>query len=228
MKEFPKIEPSSTHFKPAMPAKQRRFEIVMVILTGLGKILFVDVLDVKFIYVIAAIAFWVIYFIRRISKKKELIKYWGLSFSNARETFQLVTIVGLIVLGGFVLYGWFMGTLRFHWHILIILLIYPAWGLVQQFLMMSLFAGNLKDYESKHFNKTLIVILTSILFSLVHYPSYQLIIATFIMALFYSIVFLSKRNIIPLGIFHGVLGGVFYFLVLNRDPWMEFIELLNK
>lgn len=139
-----------------------------------------------------------------------------------------VTIVGLIVLGGFVVYGWFMGTLRFHWHIVIILLIYPVWGLVQQFLMMSLFAGNLKDFESKHFNKTLIVILTSILFSMVHYPSFHLIIATFIMALFYSIVFLSKRNIIPLGIFHGVLGGVFYFVVLNRDPWVEFIELLNK
>lgn len=200
----------------------------MVILTGLGKILFVDVLDVKFIFIIAAIAFWVIYFLRRVSKNKELIKYWGLSFSSAKETFRIVTIVGLIVLGGFVMYGLFMGTYRFHWHLLVILLVYPIWGLVQQFLMMSLFAGNLKDYESKHFNKALIVVLTSILFSLVHYPSFHLIIATFIMALFYTIVFLRERNIIPLGIFHVVLGGVFYFLVLNRDPWGEFIDLLNK
>ncbi len=211
-----------------MPYKQRRFEIFMVILTGLGKILFVDVLDVKFIFIIAAIAFWVIYFLRRVSKNKELIKYWGLSFSSAKETFRIVTIVGLIVLGGFVMYGLFMGTYRFHWHLLVILLVYPIWGLVQQFLMMSLFAGNLKDYESKHFNKALIVVLTSILFSLVHYPSFHLIIATFIMALFYTIVFLRERNIIPLGIFHVVLGGVFYFLVLNRDPWGEFIDLLNK
>lgn len=200
----------------------------MVIFTGLGKLLFVDILNVKFLYIIAAISFWTIYFVIRVSKNKELIKYWGLSISNAKETFKIVAIVGSVMLGTFVIYGIFRNNLIFHWNIVIILLLYPIWGLVQQFLMMSLFAGNLKDYQKKHFNESLIVILTSILFSLVHYPSFPLIMATFIMAIFYSIVFLRRRNIIPLGIVHGILGGVFYYAVLNRDPWLEFIAILNK
>jgi hypothetical protein len=36
------------------------------------------------------------------------------------------------------------------------------------------------------------------------------------------------RNIIPLGIFHGVLGGMFYYVVLQRDAWLEFIAVLQK
>jgi uncharacterized protein len=151
----------------------------------------------------------------------------GLSFSNTKETFKIVGIVGLIILCGFIVYGIDRQT-KLSWNILFILLTYPIWGLVQQFLMMSLFAGNLKDLGLKQINKVLIIIFTSVLFSIVHYPSFLLISATFVMAIFYSIIFLNKRNIIPLGIFHGVLGGVFYYVVLNRDPWLEFIAVINK
>ncbi|MBN1185513.1 MAG: hypothetical protein JXB49_24720 [Bacteroidales bacterium] len=111
--KFISINPIIPQFNPSMPDKQRRFEIFMVILTGLGKILFVDVLDVKFIYIVAAISFWVVYFIWRVSKIKELIKYWGLSFSNAKETFKIVALVGAVVLCVFVIYGMYSGTLRF-------------------------------------------------------------------------------------------------------------------
>ncbi|MFO7445149.1 MAG: CPBP family intramembrane glutamic endopeptidase, partial [Ignavibacteriaceae bacterium] len=88
--------------------------------------------------------------------------------------------------------------------------------------------GNLKDFEARNINNIAIIFFTSLLFSIIHYPSFLLIIATFIMALFYSIIFLRKRNIIPLGIFHGILGGLFYYFVLNRDPWLELISFIKK
>jgi uncharacterized protein len=211
-----------------MHDKQRLFEIIMVILTGLGKLVFVDYLNLKFIYVIAAILFWTGYFVNRVSRNRDLIKYWGLSFSNIKETSKIVGGVGIMVLCSFIVYGIDRHTIKLSWNILFVLITYPIWGLVQQFLMMSLFAGNLKDLGIKQINKVLIIILTATLFSIVHYPSFQLILATFIMAIFYSIIFLNKRNIIPLGIFHGVLGGIFYYVVLNRDPWLEFIAIINK
>jgi hypothetical protein len=198
----------------------------MVIITGLGKLFFVDFLNLKFVYIITAIAFWCSYFVYRVSKNKRLINYWGLSFSNVKDTLKIVAIPGLIILLALIIYGIF--TIHFTWNILFVLITYPIWGLVQQFLMMSLFAGNLKDYNGKKINTSFIVIITSVLFSIVHYPSLPLILVTFAMAIFYSIVFLLKRNIIPLGIFHGVLGGMFYYVVLQRDAWLEFIAVLNK
>ncbi|HLO60347.1 MAG TPA: CPBP family glutamic-type intramembrane protease [Bacteroidales bacterium] len=198
----------------------------MVILTGLGKLIFVDFLNLKFVYIITTIAFWSTYFVYRVSKNKKLINYWGLSFSTISGTMKILAIPGLIILIGLIIYGIF--TIHFSWNILFVLITYPIWGLVQQFLMMSLFAGNLKDYEGKNINTAFIVIITSFLFSIVHYPSFALIAVTFAMAIIYSLIFLSKRNILPLGIFHGVLGALFYYVVLQRDAWLEFFSILNK
>jgi hypothetical protein len=211
-----------------MTDRIRLFEILMVILTGSGKIIFIDFLEVKLIYIITVIVFWFIYFFWRVSKNRSLIKYWGLSFSNSKETFKIIGIIGTIVIISFIIYGIYKNTIQLRWSILFTLLIYPLWGLVQQFLMMSLFAGNLKDLKSGNINNFVIIGLTSFLFSIIHFPSVPLIIATFLMAIFYSIIFLHKRNIIPLGIFHGVLGGLFYYFVLNRDPWLELISSIKK
>jgi hypothetical protein len=52
--------------------------------------------------------------------------------------------------------------------------------------------------------------------------------ATFAMALLYTFLFLKERNIIPLGIFHGVLGGMFYYIVLKRDLWVELIDGIKQ
>jgi len=35
--------------------------------------------------------------------------------------------------------------------------------------------------------------------------------------------FLKYRNLWALGLFHGWLAAVFYFLALGRDPWLELI-----
>ena len=212
----------------AITNRRRLFEIIMVILTGVGKIVFTDLLDVKFVYIVTAVLFWVVYFIHRTRKHRGLIRYWGLSFSNARETFIITGIAAAIVLLLLLGYWFFYGRLALDLDIVFVLLTYPLWGLVQQFLMMSLFAGNLKDLNGMRLPAVGIVLFTSILFSMVHYPSFLLIAATFVMAIFYTILFLIKRNIIALGLFHGILGGIFYAVVLHRDAWMEFTRMLNN
>lgn len=208
--------------------KRRIFEILAVIFTGLGKLLFVDFLDMKFAYIIVAILFWIGYFILRTARHKELIRYWGLSFFNAKDTFRIVGFIGFVVVCVFIVYAISRHTFVLSWNILFVLITYPIWGLVQQFLMMSLFAGNLKDYEGKQLHNFFIIGLTSVMFSVVHYPTLPLIAVTFVMAAFYSALFIHKRNIIPLGIFHGLLGGLFYYFILNRDPWLEFLKMIKK
>lgn len=211
-----------------MTDKQRIIEIIAVVITGVGKFVFVDLIEQKLIFIIAAITFWVAYSIFRMRRTKGVLKYWGLSLENINPTLRIVGITGLIMASLFIAYGIIVNQTSWSINILWVLLTYPIWGLIQQFLVMSLFAGNLMDMQKIKINYYVILSLTCIMFSLVHYPSTMLMIATFFMAIFYSIIFLKYRNIIPLGIFHGIMGGLFYYFVLNRDPWLEMMTVMNK
>lgn len=204
--------------------RRRIFEISAVILTGIGKLVFINLLKLHFVYIVSASLFWTVYFILRISEHKELIRYWGLSLSNVKETFKIVAIAGIIAIILMTAYGFYNHSIHLSWNLILVLVTYPFWGLVQQFLLMSLLAGNLMDYQGRRFNYYFIVTATSILFSIVHYPYISLIFATFLLALFYSVLFLKERNIIPLGIFHGILGGLFFYFIMGVDTWSIFVK----
>lgn len=114
------------------------------------------------------------------------------------------------------------------WHIIPILILYPIWGIIQQFIVVGLITGNLKDLKGKRLNDFLIIIITAIIFSSVHYPDYWLIIGTFILAIVYSKIYLTKRNLFVLGLLHGWLGDFFYYTVVNRDPFIEIFGRILK
>lgn len=208
--------------------KTRLFEIVSVICTGLLKFFFVDILNAKFIFIVSAVLFWTGYLGYRFRKDNNILAYWGFSGKNLKSAFVLTGIFALICSGIMLLYALVNGTRLFNIHLIYILLLYPIWGLIQQFLIMSLIAGNLDDLKSIKVHPAIIYMVSALLFSTVHLPSLLLVAGTFILALFYIRVFLIYRNLFPLGLFHGWLGALFYFWVLNRDPWLEFITLSIK
>ena len=125
--------------------------------------------------------------------------------------------------------GLYQGSINLTWHIIPILILYPIWGIIQQFLLIALTAGNLQDLEGCKMNNAAIILLAALLFGLIHYPFVWLIIGTFVLALFYGWVYLSERNIYVLGLFHGWLGGIFYYTVVGRDPFEEvFGKLIGR
>lgn len=207
--------------------RRRVFEIIAVIVTGAGKITFINILKLHAVYILSAILFWSAYFIYRVSKEKNLINYWGLSFSNIRPTFRIVAIIGSIAIAMFIAYGIYFNTIILSWNLLFVLLTYPFWGLVQQFMTMSILANNLRDYKDRKLSYTMVILITSFMFAVVHFPSVPLVVATFFMALFYSVIFLNKRNIIPLGFFHGIMGGLFFYFILKKDTWSIFISIFQ-
>lgn len=126
----------------------------------------------------------------------------------------------LSVLTFFVL-GFLQGTIHLSWHLLPILIIYPIWGTIQQFLLIGLVTGNCQDLRNYSMPKAGILLLSALLFAGVHYPHYWLIVATFVLALFYGYIYLQARNVYILGLFHGWLGGFFFYTVVDRDPFVE-------
>ena len=200
---------------------RRVFEIISVVLTGLGKILFVNILEQKLAFTIIACLFWIGYIIFRVSTDAKILEYWGFTKRNFRKSFMKLLPYALISVLIFMVYGIYQETIILRWHGLLILLIYPIWGVIQQYLVVGLVAGNLSDQESIKISKLAIILLTSILFSIVHYPSTMLMIGTFLLAIAYTIEYLKERNLWVLGIYHGWLGCFYYYFVLNRDPFIE-------
>ena len=211
---------------PKISNARRTLEISAVIITGIGKFIFVDLLPYKVWYIITAIIFWVVYILWQSINNREILSYWGFHKKDFKKLFlKILPVVSTTVLI-FLAFGLVRDTLVINWHLLPILLLYPLWGVIQQFLMIGLVAVNLEDFKSIDIPRIIITTVTAILFSMVHYPSIPLLISTFVLGVCYAFLFLRYRNIWVLGIYHGWLGAFFYFFVLKKDPWIELMNTL--
>ena len=214
--------------KPTIPNQTRTFELLAVLFTGLGKFIMVDGLNLKFWFILLTSLFWVLYVARRVRQNPRLLHYWGFRKEGFNESLKWILPFGILSTISFVAYGAWQGVWIIHWNILPVMVLYPLWGIVQQFLIIGLIVKNMTDYEGMKFPVWITILTASILFSTVHYPSMLLMIGTFVLAVLYSLVYLRYSNLWVLGLFHGWLGGWFYFLVLGRDPWLEFIQAIQK
>lgn len=180
-----------------------------------------DYLNWRFPFITAVVLLWMSYILYRYKTEKLIIAYWGFRTDNFKSVLRKVLPFGYASFVAFVSVGLYQNTLNITWHIIPILILYPIWGTIQQFLLIALTAGNVQDMSEHSFHKVSIILFSALLFASVHYPHTWLMIATFVLAVFYGIVYLRERNLYVLGIFHGWLGGLFYYTILNRDPFLE-------
>lgn len=207
--------------KPPGTNTQRTYEIAAVLLTAAGKFIFMDFLQWKLFFILVSIAGWGGYVLYRSKKDSSILAHWGFRTDNFKKVLMMVLPFGIVAVAAFFITGYFLGTINLTWHIIPILLLYPIWGVIQQFLVIGLMAGNLQDFEKQKLSKPVIIMLTALLFGAVHYPYYWLMLATFVLALFYGFIYLKERNVYVMGLFHGWLGGLFFYTVVNRDPFVE-------
>jgi hypothetical protein len=201
--------------------KSRTLEISAVLLTALGKFLFMDCLNWRLPFILSAIFFWSFYVFYRSKMKPGIKAYWGFRTDNLKSVLRFILPFGITSVIIFLFIGLYQHSIIFTWHIVPILILYPLWGVIQQFLLIALTVGNLKDYDGSPFNKSIILVLPALLFAVIHYPYTWLMLGTFILAIFYGRIFLKERNIYALGIFHGWLGAIFFYTVVGRDPLLE-------
>ena len=201
--------------------KTRSFEILVVVLTALGKFVFMDYLKWRFIFITSAIIFWSLYVIYQSRQNPGILKYWGFRTDNFAKVVKTILPFGVLSLFIFFCVGFYQHTIQITWHVIPILILYPIWGIIQQYLLIALTVGNLQDYNHRNFKQKSIIIFSAALFGLIHYPFGWLMATTFILAIFYGLLYLKERNIYALGIFHGWLGGLFFYTVVNRDPFVE-------
>jgi len=65
---------------------------------------------------------------------------------------------------------------------------------------------------------------TAVVFTAVHFPSVQLLGFAAAGGLIFSALYRRYRNIVPLGIAHGLCGAIIYHLILQRDLVERFLS----
>ena len=207
--------------KVSISNKRRTFEIIAVLITGLGRFLFVEYLNIRFPYIASACVFWIVYIFLRQKEVPQILSYWGLTFDNFKKTFLELLPIAIILSVSFYFIGNKLGTNILNINILPILLIYPIWGIIQQFIMIGIFARNLKDSDGINLPTVGVVLIAAILFAVVHFPFQILVAATFLLAIVYVSLYFKGRNLLVMGIYHGWIGGLFFYTIMERDPFLE-------
>ncbi|MEM7574966.1 MAG: CPBP family glutamic-type intramembrane protease [Bacteroidota bacterium] len=199
----------------------RLLELLAVVLTAVGKILCMNVWELRLPYIIVVLLAWTAYVVWKRRQSPQAFSDWGLNFDGFFTTLKELLPWAVLLVFSFGIYGRLSGKMMVSWHILPIFLLYPIWGVLQQFLVLNLFGKNLKDSLKGQMPLWAIVCSTSLLFGLVHYPFLLLIGATFLLALVYTTLYFRGRNLIALGFYHGWLATFFFYWVLGRDSWLE-------
>lgn len=106
------------------------------------------------------------------------------------------------------------GTVAVDLHLGATLLLYPLWGVAQQFLVLSLCAHNLDQLGVP---RRLLLAIAAVGFACVHVPHWPQVGATFVLGGWCTWLFFRHRNLWPLGLAHGLLGALFYRWVLGVD-----------
>ena len=173
------------------------------------------------LYIIIICLFWLTFVYKRYRDDHSVLEHWGIQKQHFKQSFLFLLPFAILFITGIGIYGYSSRTYILNWHLIPIFLLYPVWGLIQQFMMTALISGNLKAIGNNGFKNYQIILLTSLLFSLVHYPSEFLMIFTFFMQCIFVATFLRWKNLWPLGLFHGWIATLLLFFVMGRDLWTE-------
>jgi hypothetical protein len=196
----------------------RGFEIGAAVLTASGKFVFSDWLGYQLHYTVAAIVFWAAYVTLRHNWDPSILKRWGFTRKGLKQGLTLGAGAFVVGLGVSLLYGASKEVSIINWNLPLLMLLYPVWGIVQQFLVVGLFADNVIALSRGRIPEFVVVMIAALLFAAVHVPDRELMVATFCLGIVSVLVFFKTRNLIAVGILHGWFASVFYFFAMGEDP----------
>jgi membrane protease YdiL (CAAX protease family) len=131
----------------------------------------------------------------------------------------LLGIAGAI---GYAEHGWRSWLERMaNWHLVVAMLVYFPWALLQQVLLQFYLLGRLRTLWPAR----IAVLATGLSFALVHLPDVWVTAGTGAAGIWWAALYLRYRVLIPLALSHAVLGATFYYWVYGRDLMAELSSL---
>jgi uncharacterized protein len=199
----------------------RIIELFSVTLTVLLKFILMDWLGMRAFYIAGICVFWMSYVAYRYYLDHSILKYWGYKKENFGKSQRILLPFVIASIGITILYAHMNGISLLNPGIIPVILLYPVWGIIQQFLLVCILSENLKNTSFFISRKYHLMIVVSGFFSLIHYPYLSLMVFTFIMEIVFLEVYMRWRNLWALGFAHGIIATFLLYFVLNRDLWIE-------
>ena len=194
-------------------------EVFAVVATGLLYYVF-KYIGARSVFIIAAACFWMVFIYNQANNDSTAMDKWGFRGRNLAPCFLTATLLAVPILVAMAGFASSRGKLTFPAHAWILLVLYPIWGIIQQFLVQALVVRNVAR-SSLALSPAAIVLIGATVFAMAHLNNLELLLATFGLGLVFVPLYLRYRNLWPLGLYHGWLGTLFYFWVLHRDPWSK-------
>ena len=168
-----------------------------------------------------AVAGWAVFLGTEVRRAHGVPAEWGIGLhgwmSSAGPVLWLMAAGTVLLLA----YGWIAGRLPLRATFWMTLVLYPFWGLAQQFALQVLFHRNIRlAFGARAWT----IPMTGTVFALAHLPQGRLMLLTFVVGLLFSWIWASRDGSLwPIAIAHGWLGALAYYLVLGRDPLGELL-----
>jgi len=195
------------------------FEVGAVVATGVLHLVFKSI-GAKGLFIALASTSWIGYIAFQVRGDRSKWERWGFRTDNLWDAFKWPTVLFVVAFTMMAWYGFMTGRELWQDHMLFLLLLYPLWGILQQFLVQALGVNNLMRLFPRH-GLLLAMPVGVVLFSAVHFPNWRTMLATGILGCCFIPLYIRDRNLWPLGLYHGWLGTFFYLWVLGRDPWVS-------
>jgi uncharacterized protein len=208
---------------PTAIPRRAAYEVAAVAATALLHPVFVDVLHQRAAFVGLALAGWTSYLCWRVRREPDALQALGLRREGFGPAFSATSVFSLVTLAAMGMIAQTQHPLAFRWEMVVLLVLYPVWGLFQQLLVQGIFVRTVAGLGTGNWPKIAATVLAAFLFAAVHLPDAALAGATCALGAVFTLIYLRWRNIWPLGLYHGWLGVFFYYWVLRRDPWMDML-----
>jgi len=232
-------------FLPEISCWERWFEVLATVTTGV--VFVAKVLRPPGVFLIACTTLWASWFIfQRGRHGSKIFFVWGLRIDqpNLKYSFILPSIFALLAIVGIAIAAVVQEhRMQFdNWHLWLVLVLYPFWGLLQQVLVFSFLVRHLNWWYTGSEDKNIInmswttgkgcwrsqrcllfcvalcIFIPPFAFTLLHSPDGWFMAFAGVMGFFWAISYLVYRNVLPLGLYHGLLLALFYFWFVGRDP----------
>ena len=178
------------------------------------------------VFIPLCIGGWVAFLLFRVRGDPSLVDRWGLR--PGRDLGPLCARLGpLLVLAVIAnaAIAHARGQLEIPELLWLSLLLYPLWGLVQQWLVQALFVDNVRALTGARLPWLLAA--GGVGFGAIHLAHPLLVVGTALMGVVYVALFQRWRNLWPLAVCHGWLGSLFYPWVLGLNPTADLVAQLR-
>ncbi len=201
------------------PPRASGREAAAVLGTGVLFPLADELFDAHTIFLLLASTGWAAYVLLRIRRDARFVARLGFTRKNLGAAIRSTTLFSIGAAGVMAAFGWDQGHALWNPNLLLLLALYPIWGLIQQTLIQGFLVRWLAERAAPWSSAPVLAALAGSLFGLVHLPDLPLSGATFLLGSVFTLIYVRTRNLWPLGLWHGWLGACFYLWVLGVDPW---------